>query len=70
MSAESASFLQIAENINFLNADIERIKKEHHIDREITVLAATKTVPPEKINYAIDHCGIRVIGENRADELV
>ncbi len=70
MSAESASFLQIAENINFLNEDIERIKKEHHIDREITVLAATKTVPPEKINYAIDHCGIRVIGENRADELV
>lgn len=33
------------------------------------LLAATKTVPPEKINFALD-CGIDLIGENRADELL
>ena len=34
---------------------------------EITLLAATKTVPPELINYAISK-GLRCIGENRVQE--
>lgn len=38
-------------------------------DGRATVLAATKTVPPEIINYAAD-CGIKVIGENRVNELL
>lgn len=36
---------------------------------DITLLAAVKTVPPELINYAIDN-GIKVIGDNRVQELV
>ncbi len=36
----------------------------------VTLLAATKTVPVEVINYAIDTLGIRVIGENRVQELL
>lgn len=36
---------------------------------DITFLAATKTVSPEVINYAID-CGLRYIGENRVQELL
>jgi len=47
--------------------NINRIFKE--LDGRATLLAATKTIPPEWINYAAD-CGIRVIGENRADELL
>lgn len=35
---------------------------------DITLLAATKTVPPAVIEYATSH-GIQVIGENRAQEL-
>lgn len=35
---------------------------------EIHLLAATKTVPVELINYATDH-GIQLIGENKAQEL-
>ena len=36
---------------------------------EITLLAATKTVPVDVINHAID-CGITCIGENRVQELL
>ncbi len=36
----------------------------------VRLLAATKTVPPETINYAIRQCGIDLIGENRVQELL
>ncbi|MBQ7363979.1 MAG: YggS family pyridoxal phosphate-dependent enzyme [Clostridia bacterium] len=36
----------------------------------VTLLAATKTVPVEVINYAIDRLGLRCIGENRVQELL
>lgn len=38
--------------------------------RPVTLLAATKTVSAEKINYAIDHLGLECIGENRVQELL
>ncbi len=38
--------------------------------RSVTLLAATKTVSVEKINYAIDHLGLDCIGENRVQELM
>ena len=37
--------------------------------KNVTVVAATKTVDPERINYAIE-CGLRHIGENRVNELL
>lgn len=37
--------------------------------KEIALLAATKTVPPEMINHAIA-CGVNLIGENRVQELL
>lgn len=37
---------------------------------EITLLAATKTVPADCINYAIDYLGLTDIGENRVQELL
>lgn len=54
------SYEQIAKNI-------ERIKKE--LGGRARLLAATKTVPPEAINFALD-CGIDLIGENRVNELL
>lgn len=50
-----------------IRENIARIRSE--LDGRATLLAATKTIPPELINYAAD-CGITVIGENRADELL
>lgn len=50
-----------------IKENIERIYKA--INGRATVLAATKTVPSEIINYAAD-CGIKVIGENRVNELL
>lgn len=50
-----------------IKANIDRITAE--IGGRATLLAATKTVPPEIINYAAD-CGIKVIGENRVNELL
>ncbi len=38
--------------------------------RDIRLLAVTKTVPVEVINYAIDELGIDTIGENRVQELL
>ena len=48
-------------------ANIKEI--ESKLAGRATLLAATKTVPPELINFAAD-CGITVIGENRVNELL
>lgn len=50
-----------------ITENIARIKRE--INGKAKILAATKTVPPELINHAID-CGIDIIGENRVNELL
>ncbi|MBQ9469052.1 MAG: YggS family pyridoxal phosphate-dependent enzyme [Clostridia bacterium] len=34
------------------------------------LLAATKTVPAEQINFAVKECGVTAIGENRVQELL
>ena len=39
-------------------------------ERNITLLAATKTVPAEVINYAAQNLGLTVIGENKVQELL
>ncbi len=49
--------------------NIEKIKK--CTDKAgVTLMAATKTVPTELINYAITECGLTDIGENRVQELL
>lgn len=50
-----------------ISDNIARIISE--IDGRARILAATKTVPPEMINFALD-CGIDLIGENRVNELL
>ena len=51
---------QVAENIS-------RIKNQ--LGGRARLLAATKTVCPEMINFALDH-GVDLIGENRVNELL
>lgn len=38
-------------------------------DKNLTVMAVTKTVPPHKVNLAI-HSGIHLLGENRVQEFL
>jgi len=66
------------ENQSIFNFDKKLIKNNYDIiknnimkyDHKVTLLAATKTIPPDVINYAVNELGIRDIGENRVQELL
>ena len=47
-------------------AEQKRINK---YNREVRLMAVTKTVPAEKINFAVQ-CGVDLIGENKVNELL
>ena len=36
--------------------------------KHFSLMAVTKTVPADAVNYAIDECGINLLGENRVQE--
>ena len=55
---------EIRERIN--NA---KLKRDNKYNKEVRLMAVTKTVPVEKINFAISR-GINLIGENRVNELL
>lgn len=55
---------KLKENFDRVRAEIEKRNPD------AILLAATKTVSAEDINYAIDHLGLRYIGENRVPELL
>lgn len=57
------------DEINKLFERIENVKREFGITQNITVVAATKTVSPERINE-LPACGIRIAGENRVQEFL
>lgn len=62
------AFDYINENYKRICADIEEAKVRYRKpEDEIALMAVTKTVPPEAVNYAIS-CGIRLLGENRVQE--
>ena len=51
------------------NAKLNRDNKNKGNGGEVRLMAVTKTVPAEKINFATA-CGVDLIGENRVDELL
>ncbi len=51
-----------------IKAAIDTARKS--INGRAILMAATKTVPTEAINYAIKECGLTDIGENRVQELL
>ena len=68
--AENFSHERILENIAAVKDGIKFGCKVSDRDaRGVTLLAATKTVDPETINFAIEN-GITTIGENRVQELL
>jgi len=59
----------IADNIKRIQSDIiEEALKCGRDPNEIRLMAVTKTVPAPLVNHAVS-CGIRLLGENRAQEL-
>ncbi len=62
------SFAYIDENYRQIIEEIGEAKAKYRKPtEEITLMAVTKTVPPEAVNHAVG-CGIRVLGENRVQE--
>ena len=58
------NLLEIREKIN--NA---KLKRDNKYNKEVRLMAVTKNVPLEKINFAAS-CGVDLIGENRVNELL
>lgn len=65
----STRFLDVEENLKRIQQEIaEAALKTGREPKDITLLAATKTVPAEVINHAIS-LGVAHIGENKVQEL-
>ncbi len=60
---------ELRENVAAVRERIRAAAEAIGREEEVTLLLATKTVPPEDINFVIRECGIRHIGENRVQEL-
>ncbi|MCL1823309.1 MAG: YggS family pyridoxal phosphate-dependent enzyme [Oscillospiraceae bacterium] len=61
----SEDFKTIAENYKRITEDVEKTAN----GRKVRIMAVTKTVPTEKVNYALS-LGIELLGENRAQEFL
>ena len=63
-------FMTVEENLKRIDERMaQAAQKSGRKAQDITLLAATKTVPAQVVNHAIA-CGIRCIGENRVQELL
>lgn len=59
---------QIAENLRRVRERISEAQLHRGEDNDVVLLGATKTVPVEDIIFAADELGLRIAGENRAQE--
>lgn len=68
---DKSEFIAIEENLKYIRNEIAdaAFKSGRSVD-DIRLMAVTKTVSVEKINYAIEHCGIDLIGENKVQEYI
>lgn len=61
----------IRENYEIVCERIENAKAKRNAgEGDVTLLAATKTVPAEEILYAINELGLPAVGENKVQELL
>ena len=70
-SSENTRFISISENIKIIRNEIcEAAVKSGRNTEDVRLMAVTKTVDPIFINYAIEECGIDLIGENKVQEFL
>ncbi len=61
----------ISENLKLIRENIsDAAYKSGRAYEDIKLMAVTKTVPVEYINYSIDNCGVDLIGENKVQEFL
>lgn len=61
----------ISENLKVIRENIASAAARSGRDySDINLMAVTKTVPVEYINYSIDNCGVNLIGENKVQEFL
>ncbi len=60
----------IRENYKRVIEKIEEAKQRSPYHQDVTLLAATKTVPAEEIIFAIEELGLPVAGENKVQEFL
>ncbi len=62
------NFSDVLENIKEICYNVENAKAKYRkSDEKISIMAVTKTVPAEKVNFAVSQ-GITLLGENRVQE--
>lgn len=62
--------IELRDNYLRVMEKIENAKARRNIGGEVTLLAATKTVPAEEVRFLIENCGLKLCGENHAQEFV
>lgn len=68
---EEARKKEIRENFLRVNERIENAKAKRRAgEGDVTLLAATKTVPAEEILYAVNELGLSYVGENKVQEFL
>lgn len=62
----------ISENYKRITEKIEnaKLRRDSSIKGDVTLLAATKTVDPEEILFAIHELGLPAVGENKVQEFI
>ena len=70
LSNELNNFADVAENIKQIRFNMEEAKVKYGRENDdIKVMAVTKTVPAEKVNFAVSR-GFQLLGENRVQEFL
>lgn len=61
----------ISENLRRIRENIFEAERSVGLaENSVRLMAVTKTVPVECINYSIDNCGVDLIGENKVQEFL
>ena len=66
---EKEIYSMIEERLQSVRERIARAEALSPYHQTVTLMAVTKTIDAERINYVLDRCGVTDIGENRPQEL-
>ena len=70
-SYDNPVFNNISENLKLIRSEIaEAAIKSGRSPEDVRLMAVTKTVSVDLINFAIENCGIDLIGENKVQEFL
>ena len=70
-SCDNPAFNNISENLKLIRSEIaEAAVKSGRSADDVRLMAVTKTVSVDLINFAIESCGIDLIGENKVQEFL